>query len=71
MSAMAVGTSATRSNVAALPAHHWWAAIVHYFTAAPGVVTAETGDRLIPRRYPPKNYAYLQDAAMKRAMERL
>jgi len=53
------------------PAAHWWAALVRYFTANPAVVTADTGGLVIPKRVPPKNYEYLQDAAMRRAMERL
>jgi len=44
---------------------------VRYFTADSAVVTADTGDRVIPRRYPPKSYEYLENSAMRRAMERL
>jgi hypothetical protein len=69
MSVMTVGSHA-------LPAlhtkgAHWWASIVRYFTADSAVVTADTGDRVIPRRYPPKSYEYLENSAMRRAMERL
>jgi hypothetical protein len=52
------------------PAAHWWNALVRYFTAD-ATVTVDTGGLVIPKRVPPKNYEYLQNAAMRRAMERL
>ncbi|MDT5113999.1 MAG: hypothetical protein QOE04_496 [Mycobacterium sp.] len=50
---------------------HWWSAIVRYFTADAAVVSADTGGLYIPKRVPPKNYEYLENSAMRRAMERL
>ena len=43
---------------------------MRYFTAD-ATVTVDTGGLVIPKRVPPKNYEYLQDAAMRRAMQRL
>jgi hypothetical protein len=69
-------SEATFSITSALPAprnvgRRWWAAIARFFTADSAVASADTGGRRIPKRYPPKSYDYLQDAAMRRAMERL
>jgi hypothetical protein len=69
-------SEATFSITSALPAprnvgRHWWTAITRYFTADSAVVSADTSERRIPKRYPPKSYEYLQDSAMRRAMERL
>jgi glucokinase len=44
---------------------------VRYFTADAAVVSADTGGLYIPKRVPPKNYEYLENSAMRRAMERL
>jgi hypothetical protein len=49
----------------------WWTALTRYFAADSTVVDTDSGDRRYPRRYPPKSYVYLQDSAMRRAMERL
>jgi hypothetical protein len=69
-------SDATFSITSALPAprsvgRRWWTAIVRYFTADTAVVSADTGGLRIPKRVPPRNYTYLQDSAMRRAMERL
>jgi hypothetical protein len=53
------------------PAGHWWRALVRYFTADAAVVSTDTGGLVTPKHCPPKNYEYLQDSAMRRAMERL
>ncbi|WP_319446206.1 MULTISPECIES: hypothetical protein [unclassified Mycobacterium] len=50
------------------PASHWWSVLVRYFTAD---AVSDSGGRRYPRSYPPKNYTYLETAAMRRAMERL
>lgn len=49
----------------------WWTAVVRYFAADAAVASADTGERRIPKRYPPRSYDYLADSAMRRAMDRL
>jgi hypothetical protein len=53
------------------PARHWWTALVRYFTADAAVVTADARGLSVPKRVPPKSYVYLENSAMRRAMERL
>ena len=48
----------------------WWTAIVRYLTTAADA-SAPDDERRVPKHYPPRRYAYLEDAAMARAMERL
>jgi hypothetical protein len=65
MSVLVVGPGST---AAGKPAAHWWNALVRFFTVD---ATADTGGRRYPRSYPPKSYTYLENSAMRRAMERL
>jgi hypothetical protein len=44
---------------------------VRYFTADAAVVTADARGLRVPKRVPPKSYLYLENSAMRRAMERL
>ena len=48
----------------------WWTAIVRYLTTAADT-SAPDDERRTPRHYPPRKYAYLEGAAMRRALERL
>jgi hypothetical protein len=49
----------------------WWTAVVRYFTADAAVDTTDADGPYVPKRVPPKNYTYLENSAMRRAMERL
>lgn len=48
---------------------HWWNAVVSFFTATESA-PKEGDERRIPCRAP-RRYAYLDESAMRRAMERL
>jgi hypothetical protein len=48
----------------------WWTAIVRYLTTAADA-SAPDDERRVPKHYPPRKYAYLVAAAMRRPMERL
>jgi hypothetical protein len=65
MSVLVAGPGAVPS----VKAHRWWTALVAYFTAAEASV--DTDGLRVPKRVPPKSYTYLENSAMRRAMERL